>query len=201
MDETRTRDEQGTNEQLSSKIQRKLRLVKFEKVKKGNTVIHRQVDFSARSLAIPQLANYEELLQPVPPLITLNNDDQRSRQSRRLSISTSQQNIPKRRSKKNIDIIAPFQSYSVLSSVEEEPSATELSSSQFVNQHSVRKENIIKLHAVDEPSTIPRTTVSVSSAPPVALPPVMSPPELPTPSDEEQQASSTTLETVELLPN
>ena len=210
-DSTGTKDEDRTNEQLSSKVQRKLRLVKFEKTKKGNTVIHRQVDFSARSLAIPQHANYEELLQPVPPLIAVNNaepipSDAPStlpRLSRRSSSSASN-NIQKLRSNEKIDLIAPFQSYSVLSPVEEALNEPEMTASYLTKQSSTDgKETIIELHPVDLPSAsltaspVLQATLSISSAPSVLLPPDLSSSELSTPPNEERQTDNTTFKKVE----
>ncbi|CAF3003205.1 unnamed protein product, partial [Rotaria sp. Silwood2] len=60
-------------EKLREKIKRKTRLVQFEKTKQGNTVIHRQVDLSKRVLLVPQRAIYEENLEPIPPLIHVQN--------------------------------------------------------------------------------------------------------------------------------
>ena len=60
------------NEKLRDRITRQTRLVKFEKTQQGNTVIHRRMDLSARTLIISDRADYEEHLQPAPPLLQVD---------------------------------------------------------------------------------------------------------------------------------
>ena len=62
------------------KPQRKSRLVKFEKTRQGNTVIHHRLDAPIRTLAIPYQTISEENLQPVPPLIQVENRDETTKQ-------------------------------------------------------------------------------------------------------------------------
>ena len=58
---------------MRGKVQRKSRLVKFEKPRQGATVIHRPVDLSTRVFIAPQQANYEENLELAPPLPSIEN--------------------------------------------------------------------------------------------------------------------------------
>ena len=73
------------------KVQPKRRLVKFESTKKGNTVIHCQVDFSARQWIVPEEIEYEENRQLVSPLISLHDiePDLSPIQSKRSSLTST----------------------------------------------------------------------------------------------------------------
>lgn len=62
-----------TAENLQDKVKRKTRLVKYEKIEQGNTVIHQQIDLKQRQFLIPKRVNIEENLEPIPPIIPVNN--------------------------------------------------------------------------------------------------------------------------------
>ena len=85
-------ERQLTERTLREKISRKIRLVKFEKTKQGNTVIHRQIDSPTRSFLAPQQANYEENLQMAPPLIQLEDIDTTSWKSQAFFTENSDEN-------------------------------------------------------------------------------------------------------------
>lgn len=58
---------------FTEKIQRKQRIVKIDRITKGNTVAHRQVDFSAQQFVIPGRVEHDEIVSSVSELIQMKN--------------------------------------------------------------------------------------------------------------------------------
>ncbi len=133
-------------EKLRDKIKRKTRLVKFEKTRQGNTVIHRQVDLPTRAFLVPQRANYEENLESAPPLIHLNDENNAIPFKSKRSIpdienKSSDFNKTDHQSQKS-EIILPFQSATILSPIEEESEEIETKNGiafSLINQDSSTK--------------------------------------------------------------
>ena len=130
-------------------MKRKARLVKFEKTKKGSTVIHRQLDLSSRSFIVPQRTNYEENLQPIPPLIYVNDTTNLTchQTSSLLPLESSLDIENKWSSLDQVEQksrnILPFHFTTSLSSIREEPEEIETSNERLSNQDSLAKQHLI----------------------------------------------------------
>lgn len=123
-------------ENLRNKVKGRTRLVKFERTKQGNAVIHRPVEVRTHALIVPQQANYEENLEPVPPLIYVNDapdstSDETNRSSLKLKRSSpllSTVDVKKSSSdshkiedgSQKSEAILPFHSATVLSPINEQ---------------------------------------------------------------------------------
>jgi hypothetical protein len=145
-------------EKLRDKIQRKTRLVRYEKTGKGHTVIHRRVDLPTRLFIIPQQANYEENLEPSPPLVHVEDTTNftfdenstvpfKSKRSSTLIPSVDSEYKTDHWSQKS-DFILPFHSSTILSSVKEEPEEIETTNGiafSLSNQDSLAKNRLINI--------------------------------------------------------
>ncbi|CAF0967334.1 unnamed protein product [Adineta steineri] len=114
-------DQNNIEEKLYSKIKRKSRLVKYEKTKQGNTVIHQQVNLSTHTLLIPQRVIYEENLEPAPPLIHVNDTTNST-----FNVEHQTSNVIENdHQNKKSDIKLPFHFSNILSPIQEEIETTD----------------------------------------------------------------------------
>ncbi|CAF1261150.1 unnamed protein product [Adineta steineri] len=109
-------DQNNIEEKLYNKIKRKSRLVKYEKTKQGNTVIHQQVNLSTHTLLIPQRVIYEENLEPAPPLIHVNDTTNSTFNVKHQTSNVIENDYQNKKS----DIKLPFHFSNILSPIQEE---------------------------------------------------------------------------------
>ena len=135
-------DRRKTEEKLRDKIQRKNRLVKFEKTRQGSAVIHRRVNLSGRAMIAPQQAIYEENLEPVPPLIYVQNASPDEPDS--IPFESTRSSTLDQRNEKS-EITMPIHSVTALSSIEEESEEFESTGGiafKLTNQDSFTKKSV-----------------------------------------------------------
>jgi hypothetical protein len=130
---------------LREKIQRKIRLVKFEKTRQGSTVIHRPVDLSTRVFIVPQQANYEENLELASPLIHVKNVTQSTLDE--ITPLTSQRSSTDDHQSQKSQLMSPLHSISALSPIEEE--SEEMETTNGIAFSLTNRDSSIKRHFVE----------------------------------------------------